>query len=250
MSAVALLMAGGRGERMRASGVALPKPLVPVRGVPLLERSLCQLIRHGLLDVVVAVPTEPTVIGEFVQGRLTVVARAAGARVRVLTETTPLGNIGCARQLQGQADPLLVVYADNLTTLDLGAVLDHHRCSNAVLTLAAHDHPFRLPYGRLELVGDRVTAYAEKPTLPVTVCSAVSVLAPAAMAALPAGRAAGLVDLTTTLLRAGELVTAFRHAAPWVDVNDADGVRLAERLVDEQPDDFPLVDGGAAPTRS
>src|SRR5436305_1018093 len=49
-------MAGGRGERMRASGVAVPKPLVLVRGTPLVEHNLLQLLRHGFDDVVVSVP--------------------------------------------------------------------------------------------------------------------------------------------------------------------------------------------------
>lgn len=225
---------------MRASGVDLPKPLVPVRGVPLVERNLHQLLRHGMREVVVAVPVVPETVGAYVRERLDPSARAMGARLRLLTEATPLGNIGCAGQLSGLADAVLVVYADNLTTLDLTAVLRHHDHRGAALTLAAHDQPFRLPYGRLEITAGRVTAYAEKPTISLTVSSAVSVLGPAALTVLATGRPTGLVDLTTELLRRGELVTAYRHQAPWVDVNDAADLRRAERLVDEHPGDFAL----------
>jgi len=238
VSTVALLMAGGSGERMRASGVELPKPLVPVGGVPLIERNLHQLLRHGLSDIVVAVPAAQPLVGDFVRDRLRPLAAERGARLEVLTETTPLGNIGCAGLLRDVADPLLTVYADNLTTLDLRAILAHHADTGAALTLAAHDEPFRLPYGRLEIADGRVTAYREKPTLAVTVCSAVTVLGPTAMAVLPTDRPTGLVGLTGELLRRGESVSAFRHTAPWVDVNDAAALARAEALVAAHPAEF------------
>ena len=217
---------------MRASGVAVPKPLVLVRGTPLVEHNLRQLLRHGFDDVVVSVPGDGGPIGEYAEGRLSQLASEAGARLRVLAETTPLGNIGCAGLLHGEGD-VLTVYADNLTALDLRDVLRHHAESGAALTLAAHDERFRLPYGRLEIEDGRVLGYAEKPTIAVTVCSAVAVLGPDATAALPAGRPAGLVDLTVELLRRGLPVAAYRHDAPWIDVNDGDAVRRAEALLEE-----------------
>lgn len=238
MRTTALLMAGGSGTRMHASGVRLPKPLVPVRGVPLIERNLHQLLRHGLVEIVVALPAVAPLLADFARERLQPLAAAAGARLRVLAEPVPLGNIGCAGAMQDVADPLLTVYADNLTTLDLRAILGHHADSGAALTLAAHDERFRLPYGRLDIVAGRVTAYREKPTMALTICSAVSVLGAAAMAALPADRPTGLVDLTEELLRRGEIVAAFRHAAGWVDVNDAAALHRAEQLVAAHPAEF------------
>jgi NDP-sugar pyrophosphorylase family protein len=235
-------MAGGRGERMRASGVDVPKPLVPVRGVALAEHNLRQLLRHGLDDLVVAVPGGDGPVARFAEGRLAELAAEHGARLRVLAEERPLGNIGCAGQLHGEGD-VLVVYADNLTTLDLGAVLRHHAESGAALTLAAHDEPFRVPYGRLELADGRVVGYAEKPTIAVTVCSAIAVLGPGATGALPADRPTGLVDLTVELLRRGLPVAAYRHEAPWVDVNDASAVERAEALLDAHAAEFALPAG-------
>jgi mannose-1-phosphate guanylyltransferase/phosphomannomutase len=235
---VALLMAGGRGDRMRASGVDLPKPLVPVRGVPLVEHNLHQLLRHGVRHVVVAVPAAEPSIESFVTARLAPMTEAAGGKLRILVETTPLGNIGCAGQLHGLSDAVLAVYADNLTTLDLQAITTHHENSGAALTLATHSEPFKLPYGRLEIVDGRVVGYAEKPTIQVPVCSAITVLGPAALAALPADRPTGLADLTSALLERGESVSAFPHDAAWVDVNDATGVQRAERVLDENPHDF------------
>jgi NDP-sugar pyrophosphorylase family protein len=226
VSVVALIMAGGRGERMRLSGIDVPKPLVPVAGTSLLERNVRYLRRHGIDDIVVSVSESSAEVRAFVDT----------LPVRPLVETTPLGNIGCAVELRGSA-PVLVLYADNLTDLDLHDILERHERTDAALTLAAHDEPFRLPYGRLTLDGDRVTAYDEKPDVAVTVSSAVVVLGAAALAALDGPM--GLVDLTNALLRNGSRVTAYRHEALWVDVNDVAGVARAESLVRANPDRFP-----------
>jgi NDP-sugar pyrophosphorylase family protein len=226
-------MAGGGGERMRASGVELPKPLVPVAGVPLIEWNLRALLLHGLDQVVVAVPGGESAIGDYARERLAPVAAAAGAGLRVLTEATPLGNIGCAGMLRDEGD-VLVVFADNVTALDLRALLDHHLASGAAMTLASHDEPFQLPYGRIELAGgDQVVAYTEKPELAVTVSSGTAVLSPDATALVPTDAPTGMADLARELLEAGLPVRAFRHQAPWVDVNDAAAVPRAERLIEQ-----------------
>ena len=240
MDTIALVMAGGRGERMRSSGRPVPKPLVRVAGVPLLERNLYPLLRAGLTEIVISVPADLPAIGAFVRGRASTLAGAAGAGVEVLEETRPLGNIGCAGLLRDRAPTVLVVYADNLTSLDLRAVLDHHRRSDASLTLATHLEPFRLPYGELTSEGGRVVDYREKPEHRMLVCSAVSVLGPAALDAAAREAPLGLVDLFHELRRGGELVAEFRHDAPWVDVNDASALPRAEALVARDREGFEL----------
>jgi NDP-mannose synthase len=242
MATVALVMAGGRGERMRASGVDRPKPLVTVRGVPLIEWNVRRLVDQGLRDIVVAVAAGDEDVREFADGRLAEVAAGGGARLRVLEEPAPLGNIGAAR-LIGPGPDLLVVYADNLTSLDLVSLLAHHRSVDAALTLASHEQAFRFPYGRLELSGDRVVGYVEKPIIRMPVSTAVAVVSPAAREMMPAGQPMGLADLAAELIQRGMHVSAFTHRAPWVDVNDLASLRRAERLVQRHADVFP---GGIA----
>jgi NDP-mannose synthase len=231
MDAIALVMAGGRGERMRSSGWPVPKPLVRVEGTPLLEWNLYPIFRAGFTQIVVSVPVDLPAIGDFVRTRASTLALAAGARVEVLEETRPLGNIGCAGLLRDRADTVLVVYADNLTTLDLRAVLRHHGGSDAGLTLSTHVEPFRLPYGEITVEHGRVVEYREKPEHQMLVCSAVSVLGSVALDIAAREAPLGLVDLFHGLVREGEAVAEFRHDAPWVDVNDAAAVHRADALV-------------------
>jgi NDP-mannose synthase len=233
-------MAGGRGERMRASGLETAKPLVRVRGATLLEWNLFALLRAGLEQVVVSTPAALPEVGRFVTERLVAPASAAGTRLSVLEEHEPLGNVGCAGLLGDRGGDVLVVYADNLTTLDLAALERHHEADGAALTLAAHEEPFRIPYGELTISDGRVVSYAEKPVRPTVVCSGAAVLGARALASIAPDRPTGLVDLSEGLIRANERVGAFRHSAPWIDVNDAAHLERAEELVAANADAFEL----------
>src|SRR3954453_3115190 len=104
----ALVMAGGRGERLRASGTSVPKPLVPVLGIPLLERNLLTLLAAGFRDITVAVPSHTPEIGAFAESRCRVLAPSYGATLAVLADRTPLGNNGAARDVTAGASDLLV----------------------------------------------------------------------------------------------------------------------------------------------
>jgi NDP-mannose synthase len=237
----ALIMAGGSGERMRASGSAVPKPLVEVMGVPLLERNLHQVLAAGFHDVCVSVPEGIPEIAQFVRTRGLQIARAWGATLTVLVEQQPLGNIGCSGRLRGAADHVLVVYADNLTGIDLTRLLSEHQVSGAALTLAVHDEPFRLPFGQVYEVGDRIVDYVEKPEHRFAVCSAVSALSDVALRSLPADRPTSISELARGLIAAGAYVRSFRHSAPWIDVNDLAAVAGAEALIAAHPDAFALT---------
>jgi dTDP-glucose pyrophosphorylase len=228
---IALVMAGGRGARMRAAGRSVPKPLVPVLGVPLLERSLYPLLRASFSDIVIAVPAATPAITDFARTRCVALALSRGARLSVFEETEPLGNTGCAAVAAPGATTVLVVYADNLTSLNLSAILAHHHASGASLTLATHLEPFQSPYGELTVVDGRVTEYREKPVRHALVCSAVSVLGRDALAELSPLRPMGLSDLCNALIHRGSPVHEFRHEALWIDVNDVAKVADAERLV-------------------
>jgi mutator protein MutT len=220
-----LILAGGSGERMRSAGVA--KPLVEVRGASLLERNVCTLIGAGLRAIWVACRHDQQAILAAI-ARLTGPAAARGVVLRPLVEVDRLGTIGAAGRLRGEVEAVITCNADNLTAIDLAALLAHH-AGGADLTLATHDHEAQLPYGAIDVVGDRITAYREKPVSITRIASAVCVLGPAAIAAIE-GRT-GLPDLAARLIAAGRRVLAYQHADPWIDVNEPADVVHAAALI-------------------
>jgi NDP-sugar pyrophosphorylase family protein len=229
-----LIMAGGQGERMARSGIVGRKPLVEVGGVSLLERNIWMMARGGCRRIFIALTRADAVreadrIADFA-------ARAAGIGVALapLIEEVPLGNFGAATMLLGNASDVLVVYADNLTTLDLAALVTAHRVSGAAMTLAAHDEPFRMPYGALEVDAgdpDLLTAYREKPVYPILVGSGLAVVSAFALSSLPEGAPLGLVDAVNLLIAGGGVVRLYRHRALWIDINDAAKLAAAEALL-------------------
>ena len=223
---------------MRASGSPIPKPLVPIQGVPLLERNLLRLFYSGFLNVMVAVPSHSPKVAAFVRTRGKLLAEAMGAQLRLFEETDPLGNIGAAAELETDGQELLIVFADNLTSLDLNALVRHHRDTDAALTAAVHLEPFRIPYGEVQIQDGVICGYREKPEHRVLVSSGLFVLAPAARSYLPRGERTEVASLVNRLLAEGAKVSAFEHDAPWIDVNDSSGVERAEHLVAKHSDEF------------
>lgn len=238
MSVVVLVMAGGQGERMRRSFGPIPKPLVPVLGIPLLERNLMMLMHQGLRDVVVSVPGATPEIKRFALTRGRDLIEAAGGSLDIIEEVLPRGNIGCAAELRGRADTVLVTLADNLTTLDLGLFLTAHRRSGAVVTLATHSELLRSSYGELDVEAGRVVSYREKPGHAVLICSGICALGARAVDAIRNDEPVGMSSLVQSLIDQGEFVAEYRHSAPWVDVNDAEALRRAEALVTQHWDSF------------
>jgi NDP-mannose synthase len=216
---------------MRAAGTSRPKPLVPIRGVPLLERNLTALLYSGFWDIIVAVPAHTPDIVEFARSRGRELADVFGARLRLFEESRPLGNIGAAAEVELEAPELLVVYADNLTALGLDALVGHHRRTGAALTSAVHLESFRVPFGEVEVGDGMILSYREKPERRIQVSSGLYVLGPAAIAGLARGERTEVSWLVSRLLSAGERVAAYTHDAPWIDVNDTEAVARAERLV-------------------
>jgi NDP-sugar pyrophosphorylase family protein len=236
----AIIMAGGSGARMLASGGRLPKPLTEVAGRSLLEHNLYQLARHGFDHVTVAIRGDDRQVSSFVEDRLSRTATDLAVRLKLLVERLPLGNIGAVGQFRDTAEPLLVVFADNLTSLDLRAVFESNRNSGAALTAAVHMQPFRMPFGEVKIERGGIVAYQEKPTHFFTVCSAICALAPRAMAVIGPEEALGLSELINRLLEHGERVEPYKHEAPWIDVNDTAAISQAEAMLRLHMDEFDL----------
>jgi NDP-mannose synthase len=229
----ALIMAGGKSERMRAGTGGPHKALARVRGLTLLEWNARQLVRHGFRDIVVAVSSKEREVSDFVRASVAPAAARAGAKVAVYEEHTPLGNVGAAREIVGSADGVLMFYVDNLASIDPQRLVDFHDRGRFAATIATHVEPVQIPFGRLWLTENQVTTYAEKPALHVQVSSGTCVLSKKACALIPEGKATGISDLFAILAERGEAVGAFRHGERWIDINDPAALEKARVLFEK-----------------
>lgn len=227
----ALIMAGGRSSRMRATKGPTHKALVPVLGVPMLERNLLALFGQGFEEVAIAIAADEPSIAAYLETRGDAIARAFSTRLRLILEEQPLGTIGAAREFAHGAGPLLIVNVDNLSAIDLRALVQMHEKSGAALTVAVHREKFTIPFGEVAVEDGFVVEYKEKPDRTLLISSGTYVLEPRACAALSPDQAAGIPQLIEILKRKGERIAAYEHSAPWIDVNDAAGVERAEDLI-------------------
>ncbi|HEX6513889.1 MAG TPA: nucleotidyltransferase family protein [Chloroflexota bacterium] len=157
----AMILAAGRGERLRPLTDRVPKPMVPIAGRPLLEYTVEWLRGHGCTDLAINLHYRPEVIREhFGDGA------AFGVSIHYSLERELLGTAGallpCRQFFDG--DTFLVMYGDNLTNLDLGAFLRAHRDWQALATMAVHHRDDVIHSGMAVVEPDgRLVAYREKP---------------------------------------------------------------------------------------
>ncbi len=235
-SVAALIMAGGRSERMRAGGCGQHKGLRTVLGVPLIQRNLQSLLEHGFQEIYVAVSSREEELGQWLSKRGRALATAKQATLQILVEEPPLGTIGAVGWMPAQVGAAVIVNVDNLSSLDLTKMVDFHQQHRAAATIATHEHAARIPYGALDLDGNRVLGYREKPVLRTSVSSGAYVLGRAAIGRVPAGARLDAPDLINELVRSGETVLAYPHQEPWIDINDEAALIRAESVLFLAPD--------------
>jgi NDP-sugar pyrophosphorylase family protein len=234
----AIIMAGGRSERMRSTAGQTHKALISVLGVPMIERNLLALFAQGFRNVIVAVSSRERGVLDYVNGRATKLAHRCGAALRCYIEVAPLGTIGAAGIVQCDSDPLLVVNVDNLTTLDLRKFVDHHVRERAILSIATHIEPFPIPFGEVVVQHGLVTEYREKPIISIRLSSGTYVLSQEARSYIAKDCRTDLPSLFALLRERGERIVSYGHRAPWIDVNDAAALDKAKSLIGQHSSEF------------
>jgi NDP-sugar pyrophosphorylase family protein len=203
--ASAVVLAGGRGQRLQPVTDTVPKPLLMVGRTTILERMLDRLARAGITDVHLSVNYKAEAIEQRVGD-----GSAYGVNVTYLREHKVLHTAGALSLLPSRpAGPLVVLNAKLVTSLDFARVVDFHREEQAAMTVGAMEYGVQIPYGVLRLDGPQVTAIDEKPTLR-TLCSAgIYVLSPEVVDLVPRNTFFGMPELIDQVLRRGDKVVGF-----------------------------------------
>jgi NDP-sugar pyrophosphorylase family protein len=225
----AVILAGGRGRRLRPYTTVLPKPLMPLGDLPIIEVVLRQLASHGFDNVTMAVGYLAELLMAYCGD-----GSKFGVRLGYSKEDIPLGTAGPLALIDGlrQGETFLVMNGDVLTTLDLGAMLRQHQATGAAATIATHRRANQINYGIIETEGGngRVTAYIEKPTYEYRVSMGIYMLEPAVLDFVVPGDYLDLPDLVRGLMAAGQLVMAYPFDGYWLDIGRHDDY---ERAVEE-----------------
>ncbi len=218
-----VILAGGKGTRLRPYTMVLPKPLVPVGEMPILEIVIRQLAAQGFRRLTIAVGHLAELIQSFFGD-----GSKWGVSIEYSIEDKPLSTIAPLTLIKGLEGDFLVMNGDLLTDLDFRQLLDFHRCQKAALTVAACRREVTIDFGVLETGrAHRIVGFQEKPTVGHLVSMGVYVLNERVLPRIPAGRPFGFDQLVLALLRARERVVAFPHNGYWLDIGRPDDYERA-----------------------
>lgn len=218
-----VLMAGGRGQRLYPITKDIPKPLVPLGDVPMIDIILGRLRNQGFRRIHVSVNH----LGHLIEEHLGD-GRGHGLEITYLHEPTPLGTAGAMAQLRDEIDrPFIVMNSDLLTDVDLRRMLAAHDESGASATIGAREFGFEIPYGVIRREGDRVIELAEKPYHSELVSAGIYVLDPAALQLLERDEYCDMPTLLARLMEDGRAVTSFEIHEEWIDVGRPEDLERA-----------------------
>lgn len=228
----AVILAGGKGTRLRPYTVVMPKPLMPIGNYPILEVVVKQLIAHGFDHITMAVNHQAELIQAFFNS-----GKKWGIKIDYTLEKSPLGTMGPLSLIEDLPKHFLVMNGDVLTDLSYSDFYRAHVTTDRIFSIATHDRETKIDFGVLEHNGDQILAsFSEKPTFNFTVSMGVYMVSNRVLRHIPANEPFGFDTLMHTLLLAQTPPYLYPHDGYWLDIGRPDDYVQAidefERLED------------------
>ena len=231
-----VILAGGKGTRLRPFTASFPKPLVPLGDMPILEVVMRQLTRHGFKDVTLSLGHLSELITAYVGSRSWM---GREMDVKFINEDKPSGTAGSLSRVPGLKGTFLVMNGDVLTDLNYARLVRTHKESGAAVTIAAHSKEVKIDLGVLEAGSDgRLTGYVEKPTRSYDVSMGVYVYDARVLEHIPNDEYLDFPTLIQKLLNLGEQVNVYRDDAFWLDIGRPDDYAEAQDIFETEPEKF------------
>jgi NDP-sugar pyrophosphorylase family protein len=220
---IAVILAGGKGTRLKPFTMTIPKPLLPLGDMPILEVVIRQLASAGATRIILTLghmaPFFTTLLGD---------GSRWGVSLEYVYEDSPLGTAAPLRQVTGLTEDFLVMNGDLLTTLDFADLMGQHKTRQAWGTIALSQRVVPIDYGVVESGPDgELVRYVEKPSLPYEVSMGINVLSPKALAFLPASGRFDMPDLMLAIRDAHKPVFCYRTSSYWQDIGRFDDYQRA-----------------------
>lgn len=216
----AVILAGGKGVRLRPYTTVLPKPLVPIGDqYSILEIIMRQLSEFGFRSVTLAIGH----LGHLIRAYVGDGSQWGLERVDFATEESPLGTIGPLLHLRDQLPQHFVVMnGDILTDLDYADLLSRHRDRGAELTVATFARQVKIDFGVLTSEGGRIVDFAEKPTMDYRVSMGVYGMSASVLRSYTPGLPLGFDELVLDMLAQGSGPAEYEFGGNWLDIGRPD----------------------------
>jgi len=234
MSRRAVILAGGKGTRLRPYTVALPKPLMPIGEFPVLEVIIRQLVRHGFDHVTMAVNHQAEIIKAFFQN-----GERWGIKIDYSLESTPLSTMGPLRLICDLPENFLVMNGDILTDLNYSAFFEEHTGKGDIFTVSSYVREQIIDYGVLEVdVHGYLSAFIEKPRTKYMVSMGIYMANRRIMNFIPEERSYGFDNLMLDLIAAQQPAAVREFDGYWLDIGRPDDYTKATEEFDQMKQRF------------
>jgi len=232
----ALILAGGKGTRLRPYTTVLPKPLMPIGDMPILEIVLRQLKSAGVNSVILAVGYMHQLFQSFFQD-----GSRYGLTIEYSFEEHPLGTAGpIALAMEHLEDDFIIMNGDLLTTLDYVSLYRHHQENNAAATVSLHRRTVDIDYGIVDYDNNnKLLGYREKPSFHFDVSMGINVLNKSSIKEfISPDRYLDIPDLMMKLTESGKLVSCYRSECEWLDIGREDDYKMAIDIFENNRNSF------------
>jgi len=218
-----IIMAGGKGTRLRPLTQQCPKPMLPIGGKPMLEHILIRAKAEGISNFVLAINYLGEKIEEHFQD-----GAAWGISISYLRENDALGTAGALSLLEEKPEhPIIVCNGDVLTDIHFSDLLEFHSQNDAAATMAVTRYEWQNPFGVVKTSGIEITGFDEKPISRSNVNAGIYVLSPEALLYLKASQPCDMPNLFTMIKTAQGKTIAYPMHEPWLDIGRPDDLALA-----------------------
>jgi NDP-sugar pyrophosphorylase family protein len=235
MSKRAVILAGGKGSRLRPYTVVLPKPLMPIGDYPILEVILRQLAAQGFDRVTLAVNHQAEIVRAFCGD-----GSKWGISIDYSFETKPLSTIAPLRLIGDLPENFLLMNGDVLTDLPMGKLYEEHVTQKRKFTIAASERTHIVDYGVLHVAENRLTGFEEKPKIQYLVSMGIYMVNRSVLDRVPLGEKYGFDDLMLDMLAHKEATHVERYSGYWLDIGRVDDyMRAIEEFEERRPQLLP-----------
>ena len=218
-----VIMAGGRGKRLRPLTDNCPKPMLKIGEKPLLQIILDQLIRQGFTRFYISVNYKAAQIKDYFGD-----GSKLGAEIHYIDEKKRMGTAGSLSLIPvDTGEPILVFNGDILTKLSIEQLIDFHREHQAKATIAVTKYDFQVPYGLIKTSHDHLVGFEEKPVFSGFINAGIYVLNPEVLHYIPKNSYFDMNNLFKLLLENKEPVSIFSIREYWTDIGEMKSFYLA-----------------------
>jgi NDP-sugar pyrophosphorylase family protein len=218
----AIILAGGKGTRLAPYTTVLPKPLMPIGEMSILEVVLRQLAFHGFDDVTLAVGYLAELLMAFCGD-----GSKFGIKISYSREEMPLGTAGPISLVPNLKEPFLVMNGDLLTTIDYTDMWKNHFERGAIGTLAAYQREIKIDLGVIHFENNWVTDYVEKPTYHFSVSTGIYIFQPEVLNYITPHIRLDLPEFILKLIKENKKINMYPFDGYWLDIGRPDDYESA-----------------------